>query len=109
MNIKKTGLLLTLVVALGTSGFAFASNDSTTTTSKATATATAKVNINSADAQIISGKVKGIGLKRAEAIVAYRNEHGPFKSFEDLAQVKGIGQVFIQKHSDELNQAFTLS
>jgi competence protein ComEA len=43
------------------------------------------VNINTADAAAITGAhIKGIGKKRAEAIVAYRQQHGPFKSVDDL-------------------------
>lgn len=35
--------------------------------------------------------LKGIGQKKAEAIVAYREQVGGFKSIEDLTKVKGIG------------------
>lgn len=35
--------------------------------------------------------LKGIGQKKAEAIVAYREQIGGFKSVEDLTKVKGIG------------------
>ena len=59
-----------------------------------------QVNINSASAEAIAQGVKGIGLKKAQAIVAYRKQHGPFKRIEDLAQVKGIGKktVDANKH-----------
>lgn len=67
------------------------------------------VNLNTAAVNQIEGKVKGIGHKRAEAIVAYRTEHGAFKSFDDLANVKGIGDTFVKSHLDALNKAFTLS
>ncbi len=113
--IKKTSTVLTLVAALGASSIACAADTAVTastsasTTSATTATVAAKVNMNTADAQAIAGKVKGIGVKRAEAIVAYRTEHGAFKSFDDLAQVKGIGESFVTKNADALNQAFTLS
>jgi competence protein ComEA len=49
------------------------------------------VNINHADAQTIAMSLKGVGLKKAEAIVQYRAQNGPFRSIEDLTQVKGIG------------------
>ena len=49
------------------------------------------VNVNTADAATISAELQGIGMSKAEAIVEYRKTHGPFKSFEDLTLVKGIG------------------
>ena len=49
------------------------------------------VNINTADAETISAELKGIGPAKARAIVEYRKKHGPFKSPDDLALVKGIG------------------
>jgi len=49
------------------------------------------VNIHRADAATLAGALRGIGLRKAEAIVAYRTEHGPFKSVDELANVKGIG------------------
>jgi competence protein ComEA len=56
------------------------------------------VNINSADAATISRELKGIGVKRAQAIVEYRQKHGPFKSADELGLVKGIGPVAIQNN-----------
>ena len=49
------------------------------------------VNINTADAETISAELQGVGMSKAQAIVEYRKNHGPFKSFEDLTLVKGIG------------------
>jgi competence protein ComEA len=50
------------------------------------------VNINTADAQTLAAALDGVGESRARAIVAYRDEHGPFRSIDDLIQVKGIGE-----------------
>ncbi|MBK6673874.1 MAG: ComEA family DNA-binding protein [Proteobacteria bacterium] len=58
------------------------------------------VNVNTADAATLSRELKGIGMKRAEAIVEYRRRFGPFKSAEELALVKGIGPAAIQKNRD---------
>lgn len=49
------------------------------------------VDINKADAATIAKELKGIGLSRAQAIVAYREKNGAFKSAEDLRKIKGIG------------------
>ncbi|MFO7326088.1 MAG: ComEA family DNA-binding protein [Pseudomonadota bacterium] len=58
----------------------------------------AEVDINAADAATLARELKGIGLKRAEAIVEYRQKHGPFKSADELALVKGIGPAAIEKN-----------
>ena len=50
------------------------------------------VNINTADAGAIAANLKGVGQSKAEAIVAYREKNGMFKSVDDLAKVKGIGE-----------------
>lgn len=54
------------------------------------------VNVNTADAETISAELQGVGLTKANAIVEYREEHGPFRSANDLAEVKGIGQRTIE-------------
>jgi competence protein ComEA len=61
------------------------------------------VNINTADTQtIINAHLKGIGKKRAEAIVAYRSQHGPFKSVDDLKNIKGISENVINTNREKL-------
>ncbi|HUA80648.1 MAG TPA: helix-hairpin-helix domain-containing protein [Dyella sp.] len=60
------------------------------------------VNINTADADTIAKSLDGIGLSKAKAIVAFREEHGPFKSVDDLTQVKGIGPATLQRNHDAI-------
>jgi competence protein ComEA len=60
------------------------------------------VNINSADATTLSSELKGVGPAKAAAIVEYRQKHGPFRSVDELALVKGIGQKFIDKNRADL-------
>jgi competence protein ComEA len=55
------------------------------------------VNINTADAKTISEALSGIGLKKAEAIVKYRESKGEFKTAEDLVNVDGIGAKTVEK------------
>jgi len=50
-----------------------------------------KVDLNTAAALEIEG-ISGVGPKMAEAIVAYREQHGPFKSFADLDPISGMGE-----------------
>jgi competence protein ComEA len=61
-----------------------------------------QVDINSADAQTLAEGLNGVGMSKAEAIVAYRDEHGPFASAEDLALVKGIGEKTVEKNRDNI-------
>lgn len=64
-----------------------------------TAQTDAKVNINTANAEELSKALKGIGPAKAQAIIEYRTQFGPFKSMEELAEVKGIGQVTLDKNA----------
>jgi competence protein ComEA len=61
-----------------------------------------KVNLNTADAATIDRVLLNIGASKAEAIVAYRKEHGSFKSAEQLALVKGIGLKTVEKNRDRI-------
>ena len=60
------------------------------------------VDINSADAQTLAKALSGVGPSKAEAIVAYRQQHGPFKQVSDLLQVKGIGSSILEKNRDAI-------
>lgn len=56
------------------------------------------VNINTASAEVIATNLKGIGPSKAQAIVAYRQEYGPFNNVAELALVKGIGVKTLEKN-----------
>lgn len=56
------------------------------------------ININTADAESIAKRLKGIGLKKAQAIVNYRETYGAFAKIEELTAVKGIGPSIIQSN-----------
>mgnify|MGYP001020583721 FL=1 len=62
----------------------------------------AAVNINTATPAELDG-VKGIGPSKAQAIVDYRSKNGPFKSLDDLKNVKGFGEKSITKLKSELS------
>ncbi len=49
------------------------------------------VDINTATAVEMAAAIKGVGSKKAAAIVNYRNENGPFQEIEELTKVSGIG------------------
>lgn len=67
-----------------------------------------KVNVNKAEASAIASQVKGIGKKRAEAIVKYRETHGNFDDLRALSEVKGISKRFVAKNWESLDAHFSL-
>ncbi|HSR63598.1 MAG TPA: ComEA family DNA-binding protein [Gammaproteobacteria bacterium] len=60
------------------------------------------ININTADKATLTS-IKGVGEKRAEAIIEYRNEYGPFESVDELASVSGVGQSTVDTNRDILS------
>jgi competence protein ComEA len=64
--------------------------------------AAAPVNINDADAATLAAAINGVGQARAEAIVSYREQHGPFSSVDDLAKVRGIGSSILERNREVL-------
>lgn len=62
----------------------------------------AAVNINTATVQELQS-LKGIGEKKAVAIVEYRQANGPFKTVEDLSKVKGIGAATVERLKPEIS------
>lgn len=55
------------------------------------------LNINNASIEQLE-KMKGIGARKAQAIVEYRLQHGNFTQIDDITKVKGIGSSFLEKN-----------
>lgn len=62
----------------------------------------APVNINTADAKTIDAALSGVGIKKAEAIVADRTKNGAFKSADDLKRVSGIGEKTVAANKADI-------
>jgi competence protein ComEA len=60
------------------------------------------LDINSADATAIAAALDGVGLTKAQEIVAYREMFGSFHSVDELAEVKGIGAATIEKNRQRI-------
>jgi competence protein ComEA len=60
------------------------------------------VNINTADAEMLAVSLKGIGAKRAQAIVVYRESNGPFSDVNQLEEIKGISAAIIKENLDKI-------
>jgi competence protein ComEA len=58
-----------------------------------------KVNINTADVWLLAA-LPGIGDVRARAIIAYRQQNGPFRDINELLNVEGIGDITLDKIRD---------
>ncbi|MFZ5560479.1 MAG: ComEA family DNA-binding protein [Pseudomonadota bacterium] len=63
----------------------------------ATVPAAARINVNTADVLTLTG-LKGVGEKKAQAIIAYRKTKGPFNSLEQFEAVPGIGPSIVNKN-----------
>lgn len=59
------------------------------------------ININTADVYELCA-LEGIGEKKAQAIVEYREKHGGFKTIEELADIDGISIKTIEKFKDKI-------
>ncbi|RFA36352.1 hypothetical protein CAI16_04815 [Virgibacillus dokdonensis] len=60
-----------------------------------------KIRINQATVEEIEA-LNGIGPAKAEAIVQYRDENGPFQQIEDLLEVSGIGEKTLESLEDDI-------
>ena len=60
------------------------------------------VNVNTAGPEQIAKGLDGIGLTKAEAIVAYREANGLFKHPDELVNVKGVGISTVDRNRDNI-------
>lgn len=79
---------LAVAVLLSASSFTFAADS---------------VDINTADAATLAQSLHGVGPTKAEAIVAYREKNGPFKSVDDLVAVQGIGEQTVEINREHMS------
>ena len=69
--------------------------------SKSAKDSSTPININTATVAELK-TLKGVGEKKAEEILKYRQDNGNFASIDDLTKVKGINQNLINKNRDRL-------
>lgn len=63
-----------------------------------TETTDEQVSINSGTAQQLAAALNGVGLKKAESIVSYREQYGPFSQLDQLKEVPGIGSMLVERN-----------
>lgn len=61
-----------------------------------------RININTADAAALEQGLTNVGPVKAQAIVTYRRQHGPFLRVEDLTRVKGIGTATVERNRQRM-------
>jgi len=61
------------------------------------------ISINKADAETIAALLTGVGISKAEAIVAWRKQNGGFTSLEQLLEVKGIGEKTLERNLGKIS------
>lgn len=105
MKVKCIAVLLSLSLLTPP---VFANIEKTKTTDNHPASIVKPININKANEAELTGSFKGIGKKRAQAIIDYRQAHKGFKSLEELAEVKGIGQHFVDSNREKLKQIYVI-
>lgn len=81
---------LVTAVAFGLSSLTFAAESA------------APIDVNTASAEALAEAIHGVGLKRAQAIVQYREQHGAFATVDQLAQVRGISANTVERNRDRL-------
>ncbi len=93
-------LFASLLLALLVSGVSHAELMTAKTTQRTNSTVAfqGKVNINTADAATLAKYLKGVGLKKAKAIIDYRKTYGAFVSVDELTEVKGIGPGILKRN-----------
>ena len=57
-----------------------------------------RININTADAATLDRVMDGVGPAKAAAIVEHRRVHGPFRTVDQLVNVKGIGPATLEQN-----------
>ena len=81
---------LAAAAALGLSSLTFAAEP------------TPPIDVNTASAEVLAEAIDGVGLKRAQAIVQYREQHGAFASVDELAEVRGISAGIVERNRDRI-------
>ncbi len=99
---KLVSVFVALVIALGFAGTSFAAEKTSTDKLVVAAQVVEKVNINSADAETLSKNLHRVGLKKAEAIIAWRKANGKFTSVDQLLEIKGIGEAILAANRDRV-------
>jgi len=94
-------LLFTLFVSTFLMSPSFAAPPATSTAQTqppSTVQAQKTININQASPEALAQALNGVGLKKAQAIVKWREQNGSFTRIDQLTEVTGIGEKIIEQN-----------
>ena len=99
---KLVSFIAAVVIALGFASTSFAAEKSPAKNLAESVQVVEKVNINDADAETLSKSLHRVGIKKAEAIIAWRKANGKFTSVDQLLEIKGIGESILAANRDRV-------
>ncbi|KOC89929.1 ComEA family DNA-binding protein [Winslowiella iniecta] len=107
MNKNRVNAFCLSLVLLCSTGISVASMQSASSLSEpvsqaegevASVSAGEAISINNASAEQLAAAMNGVGIKKAESIVSYREKYGPFSAVEQLKEVPGIGNALVERN-----------
>lgn len=98
MNNQLLNIIAIILTVFSVQSFAL---DDTKVSSEDTSVNIMVININQAESHDFLS-LKGVGVKKAQAIVTYRQTNGPFVKIDDLLKVQGIGEYVLAENKDRL-------
>lgn len=94
-------VLFSTLLFISLTPFALAAESTSVKTPASKAVIQQTININTADVETLT-QLKGIGTKKAEAIIAWREQNGGFTSVEQLLEIKGIGAATLDANRQKI-------
>jgi len=103
IGIKTLAKLLPYLEMIGdsTEVYTFVAEETPASDTSLTTGMTEKININTASGEQLQN-LSGVGEKKAQTIIDYRNENGSFETIEEIMNVKGIGESIYQKIKEKI-------
>jgi competence protein ComEA len=98
---KRLSAFVVAAFLMITSSFVLAAEKASSDQPQDVAIIQQSININTADLDALT-QLKGIGAKKAEAIIAWREANGGFKSIDQLLEIKGIGESTLEANREKI-------
>lgn len=99
---KKSWILMVLISCLSFPLFVAAQSNTVPLPTSIKEKTIETINLNTADERDLV-RLKGVGEKKAQAIIQWREANGGFKTVEDLLKVKGIGEAIFRDIKEDVH------